>query len=113
MVPVKQPIETIDHYVQELNDATSLMAGTASTSTVTAWYTIIFSAVGTFLRVFIGKGFFSKGIDGFVVARLASIYSLVKHIKLWEYQMRRREEGSIHRLTSEDDLGNIKEKHSV
>jgi hypothetical protein len=113
MVPVKQRDETIGHYVQELNDATSRMAVTATLSNRIGWYTIIVNAVGTFLHVFILQGFIKKGIDGFIDARLASIYSLVQNIKRWEYQMRQDEGGRVHPPTSEDDLCKVKTKYSA
>jgi hypothetical protein len=112
MIPVKQPDETIEHYVQELNDATLLMVEAAAPSANTRWYTIIFNALGTFLRIFIGKGFIRNGIDGFVTARLASIFSLVKYIKRWEFQMCRKNGRNIRPPTSKEDIHRIRNKYS-
>jgi hypothetical protein len=113
MVPVKNPDESIGRYIQQMNDATSLgVDATASVNRI-GWFTIIVNALGTFLRIFMLQRYIRNGVDGFVVARLASIYSLVKNIKRWEYQMRKHEGGSIHPPLNDEDLRKVKTKYSV
>jgi hypothetical protein len=113
MVPVKKPDESIGQYIQHMNDATSRgVDGTASVNRI-GWFTIIGGAVGTFVRVFILQGYIRNGVDGFVDARLASIYSLVENTKRWEYQMRKHEGESIHPLPNDEDLRKVKTKYSV
>ena len=113
MVPVKNPDESIVQYIQKMNDATSRGSDTAASANRIGWFTVIVSALGTFLRIFFLKRYFQNGVDGFVVARLSSIYSLVRNIKRWEYQLHRRGEGSIHPPSDDEDIEKESMRYSV
>jgi glycosyltransferase involved in cell wall biosynthesis len=68
-------------YIAKLNSHTDLIARDESrTSSVLGAF---LHAVVRFLRVYVLRGGFLDGREGFVVAALLSYYVLIKHLKLW------------------------------
>jgi hypothetical protein len=112
MVPPKQPDETIVQYIEQLNDTTSLHAGSKHRLSHIGWWSIIYHTLITFLRTYILQGYILKGIDGFIIAWLAAIYSLSECVKRWEYQLRLREGGSVIPPVTEKEIQRLKMKYS-
>ena len=93
-VPIKQPDETIAAYLDKLNDTTSLEILKKLKDKPTfnvGWISILFQFCISFHKIYFGKKMYRRGVEGFITARLAAIHTLVSNIKLWEYQIRKRE----------------------
>jgi hypothetical protein len=115
-VPVKQPDDTIVAYLDKLNDATSLAISKKleleSTSNV-GWLKILLQFCTSFLKVYFAKKMYRRGVDGFITARLAAIHSLVSNVKLWEYQMRKKEGNKILPPHTLEEIQHLRNKYNA
>ncbi len=114
-VPFKNSDETIEEYIDKLNDITSLDAGDAihhNPSLQIGWGTIFFSTILSFLKAYFGQMKFLNGVDGFIIARLAAIHTLTANVKLWEYRMREKEEKGFMPPNNKEEIQIFKNKYS-
>lgn len=113
-VPVKKTHETIKEYIDKVNDITSLETGNSIKSDRSldiGCLKVLFSPVKTFLEVYIVRKKILDGVDGFTAASLAGIYSLVSHLKLWEYRMREKEEKGFVPPTTRIEIEALEQKY--
>ena len=93
-VSIKNSDETIEEYINKLNDITSFDVGRAlkfNPSSNIGWGRILFSMIRTFFSIYFLKGKILQGTDGFIAARLVAVHTLVSKAKIWEYKMRQNE----------------------
>jgi len=114
-VTIKKSDETIEKYIDKLNDITSLDVGAAihhNPSLQIGWGTISFSTLMTFLRVYFGQMKFLNGVEGFLIAHLAAIHTLAAKVKLWEYRMREKEGNGFLLPINKEEIQILKNKYS-
>ena len=89
--PHRQPSESVEQYLLRLNEETSLGVLPMQSQHV-GWVSIIVAPFVHSAKAFFHQGGFRGGIGSFINAVLAGIYTLASKTKLWEYQMRKRED---------------------
>jgi hypothetical protein len=113
-VAIKKSDETIGEYIGRLNDTTSIDVGAVmefKPSTQIGWVRILFYPPITFLKIYFGQLKIFKGIKGFLDARFAAIGILAVNVKLWEYQMRKKEGKNILPPTSLEEVNQFRQKY--
>jgi len=114
-VPIKKSDETIAEYIGRLNDTTSLDVGVVmkfKPHKQIGWVRILFSPPIIFLKIYFGQLRIFKGIEGFLDARLAAISILAADVKLWEYQMRKKEGKDFLPPTSLEEIKQYRQKYN-
>ena len=97
--------ETIASYIQKMNDYTSLQVSNKLASDPhlhPGRRRLILSPVSHFLRMFISKKGWRDGFHGFVLAMLDATYTMLLYAKIWEYQTRLAEGGTLPQVNNVD-----------
>jgi hypothetical protein len=89
---------TIYSYVSRMNEYTSLQVSNKLRSNphrTARWHNLLLNPLSHFLRKFVSNKGYKDGFHGFVLAMLDATYTLLLYAKLWEYQMQRKEGGTL------------------
>ena len=90
---LQYPWDTIEAAVAKMQRYSTLMAQRyAEMGRSSSLLKIVFSPVGTFLKVYLLKQGFRDGMHGFILAGIYGYYTFLKYVKLWE--MRRKKAGN-------------------
>jgi glycosyltransferase involved in cell wall biosynthesis len=94
---------TIYSYLARMNDYTSLQVSnilrTRPGKTV-RWYNVIFSPLSHFLRMYLSNKGYKDGFQGFALALLDAVYSMMLYLKLWEFRFQQRRGGELPPITN-------------
>lgn len=110
---IKQQQETIAQFIDRINESTSLevLERIKSESRITR-ITIITHVFKAFIHSFIFRKEYKKGIEGFIIARLEGIATLIQYSKVWEYQMRSKNGTGFMPPTSIEEVNKIKQRYT-
>jgi glycosyltransferase involved in cell wall biosynthesis len=94
---------TVYSYLARMNDYTSLQVSNILRSRpdrTVRWYNILFSPLSHFLRMYVSNKGYKDGFQGFALALLDAVYSMMLYLKLWEYRYRREQGGELPPITN-------------
>ncbi len=94
---------TVYSYLARMNDYTSLQVSNilrTQPDRRVRWYNLILSPLSHFLRMYVSKKGYKDGFQGFALALLDAVYSMMLYLKLWEYRFQQERGGELPPITN-------------
>lgn len=99
--------ESLESFIYRVNESTSLDVSRqahAGTLRPAGWLKMVFVPFGTFMRLYIGRGKWRRGVRGLIASAAGAIDSLVLAAKSWEYTFREREGKGLFPPGNEEEI---------
>ncbi len=111
---IKRQHEMIAQYIGRVNESTSLevLERIKTESKITA-IKILIHVIAAFFHSFIFNKEYKKGIAGFINARLEAISAVIQYAKVWEYQMRSKDNTGFLLPTSKEEVIKLKQRYTT